>query len=153
MRPYRFTRAPLPLALALALPGQAGADSGDGVDLAPGNALLARGLLDEAADARGTSWLRPGQRRSPAGHLYGCPLEVPTPEQLGEWTYDGRMQLGWIGTYGDTGNALWNRYVRWDSGMVLGLLELALRRPADGSYADLRASRISSDDGFIEAAF
>lgn len=153
MCPYRFTRAALPLALALALPGQAGADSGDGVDLAPGNALLARGLVDEANDARGTSWLRPGQRRSPAGNLYGCPLEVPTPEQLGEWTYDGRLQLGWIGTYGDTGNALWNRYVRWDSGMVLGLLELALRRPADGSYADLRASRISSDDGFIEAAF
>ncbi len=151
MRPYRFARAALPLALALAV--QAGADSGDGVDLTPGNALLARGLADQAGDARGTSWLRPGQRRSPAGNLFGCPLETPTPEQLGEWTYDGRLQLGWIGIYGDTGNALWNRYVRWDSGMVLGLLEIALRRPADGSYAELRASRLSSDDGFIEAAF
>ncbi|WP_257388775.1 MtrB/PioB family outer membrane beta-barrel protein [Tahibacter caeni] len=153
MRPHRFARAALPLALAFAPAAPAAADSGDGVDLAPGNALLANGLADAAPDARGTSWLRPGQRRSPAGHLYGCPLEPPTVEELGEWIYDGRMQLGGVVVNGDEDNALWNRYVRWDSGLVLGLLEIALRRPADGSYAELRASRLGSDDGFIEAAF
>ena len=96
-------------------------DGVDGVDLAPGNALLAKGLADEAPDARGTSWLRPGQRRSPAGNLYGCPLEPPALEQIGEWSYDGRLQLGWVVANGDEDNALWNRYVRWDSGLVLGL--------------------------------
>ena len=150
----RYVRAALPLALLLALPAAVSADSGSGVDMAFGNPLLqGRAAAGDDTDPRGTSWLRPGQRRSPAGLLYACPLEPPTFERLGDWEYDGHVQLGWIGAFGDDDNALWNRYVRWDSGLVLGLIDIALRRPDDGSYASLRASRISSDDAFFDAAF
>lgn len=154
MRSQSFARAALPLAVLMVLSAGSRADSGSGVDTEFGNALLTRmGGVNETPDARGTSWLRPGQRRSPGGHLYSCPLELPTLQEFGGWDVDARVQLGWIGSYGDDDNALWNRYVRWDSGLVLGLLDLALRRPADGSYATVRASRLSSDDAFFEAAF
>lgn len=148
-----YVRAAVSLALLLALPSTR-ADSGSGVDQDFSNALLARrGVADDTPDARGTSWLRPGQRRSPAGHLYGCPLEPPTFARIGEWDYAGRAQFGWLVTGGDDDNALWNRYVAWDSGLVLALLDIALRRRDDGSHAQLRASRISSDDAFLEATF
>src|SRR5690349_16703669 len=118
-----FVRAALPLALLLALPAAVNADSGSGVAVALSNPLQqGRAAAGDDTDERGTSWLRPGQRRSPAGLLYGCPLEPPTFTPIGEWDYDGHVQLGWIGTFGDDGNALWNRYVRWDSGLVLGLI-------------------------------
>lgn len=147
-----FTRAALPLAVLMALSASSRADSGGGP--VSGNTLPARAIgANGTPDARGTSWLRPGQRRSPSGHRYSCPLEPPALWEIGGWEAGGRVQLGWIGAYGDADNALWNRYVRWDSGLVLGLLDFALRRPADGSYANVRASRLSSDDAFFEAAF
>src|SRR6478672_2203328 len=105
-----LARAALPLAVLMVLSATSRADSGSGVDMELGNALLVRaGGTNETPDARGTSWLRPGQRRSPSGNLYSCPLEPPTLEKIGEWEIDGHVQLGWIGTYGDDGNALWNR--------------------------------------------
>lgn len=146
--------APLTLALLLALPMAVRADSGVGVDSVRANKLdPSAGAAGAPADARGTSWLRPGQSRSPSGNLYECPLLPPSLQQAGEWEYDGHVQVGYLSAFGDDDNALWNRYVAWDSGLVLGLLEIALRRPADGSYADVRASRISSDDAFFDAAF
>lgn len=150
----RLPLAPLTLALLtlLAAP-RLRADSGVGVDSARANKLDPSGMAGTQADPRGTSWLRPGQSRSPSGQLYECPLLPPTVATLGEWEYAGHVQLGYLATGGDDGNALWNRYVAWDSGLVLGLLEIALRRPADGSYAQVRASRLSDDDAFFEAAF
>ncbi|MBL8298323.1 MAG: MtrB/PioB family outer membrane beta-barrel protein [Rhodanobacteraceae bacterium] len=154
MPALRYVRASLPLALLLVLPAATKADSGRGVDVAFDNALLqGRAAAGSSGDPRGTSWLRPGQRRSPAGLLYVCPLQPPSLADLAGWEYAAHLQLGWTGAFGDDGNALWNRYVRWDSGLVLGLLEVALRRPEDGSYASLRASRISSDNAFFDAAF
>jgi Putative outer membrane beta-barrel porin, MtrB/PioB len=147
-------RCTLALAVSLALCGAAQADSGTSVGLRGGNELLAnQGGGAAAADPRGSSWLRPGQRRSPSGNLYACPLEAPELQDLGDWRYAGHVQFGYLSTGIDDSNALWNRYVAWDSGLVLGLLEIALRRPADGSYVDVRASRISSDDQFLQAAF
>lgn len=149
-----FAIAALPLALLSALPLAVRADSGSSLASPSGNAF---GMRSDSAgplrDERGTSWLRPGQRRSPSANLYVCPLEPPSWQRIGEWEFDGRMQLGYLASSGDEDNALWNRYVRWDSGLILGLIELALRRPEDASYASLRASRISSDDAFLEATF
>jgi len=56
----------------------ASADSGVGVDLWRGNRLDPNaGASSEPPDARGTSWLTPGQRRTPTGNLYMCPAEPP----------------------------------------------------------------------------
>lgn len=130
------------------------ADSGVGVDTWRANKLdPAAGATIEGCDARGTSWLVPGEHRSPGGNLYACPPPVPQPDEHGDWQYYGVLQLGYLATGGDDGNALWNRYVDWDSGLVLGLLELSAERPQDGSYANVRASRLSGDDQYYQAVF
>ena len=41
----------------------------------------------------------------------------------------------------------------WDSRPVLGLLDYTWERPDDGTYANVRASRISDDDEYYQAVF
>ncbi|MDC8014471.1 MtrB/PioB family outer membrane beta-barrel protein [Tahibacter soli] len=138
----------------LATPLFAAADTGAGVDTWRASKLdPTAGAASATPDPRGTSWLSPGQRRSPGGMLYLCPAEPPDLTDAGDWAWYGNVQFGYLSTSGDDGNALWNRYVAWDSGLVLGLLQLSARRAADGSYADVRANRTSEDDAFFEAAF
>lgn len=147
-------RRSLLTAALLAAPPFAFADSGAGVDTWRASRLdPTAGRASDTPDARGTSWLRPGERRSPTGYLYQCPIETPALADAGDWRYAGHVQFGYLSTYGDDRNALWNRYVAWDSGLVLALLELSARRDADGSYLDVRANRTSDDDAFFEAAF
>ena len=130
------------------------ADSGVGVDTWRANKLdPAAGATIAGCDDRGTSWLNAGQRRSPTGNLYACPPPSPQPDEHGDWRYYGVLQLGLLGTSGDDRNALWNRYVDWDSGLILGLLDTTFERPDDGSYANVRASRISDDDQYYQAVF
>ncbi|MFI4969085.1 MAG: MtrB/PioB family outer membrane beta-barrel protein [Lysobacterales bacterium] len=130
------------------------ADSGVGVDTWRANKLdPSAGASIAGCDDRGTSWLIAGQRRSPSGNLYACPPPSPQPDEHGDWRYYGVLQLGLLGTSGDDRNALWNRYVDWDSGLILGLLDMTFERPDDGSYANLRASRISDDDQYYQAVF
>jgi hypothetical protein len=137
------------LASALALPLAAIADTGVGVDLWQGNKLdPAAGGASRMVDARGTSWLGPGEHRTPTGNLIMCPAQPPRVTEAGDWRYYGILQLGWLGTSGDDDNALWNRYADWDSGLVLGLLAVHAERPGDGSYVDARASRISETDQY-----
>jgi len=138
----------------LAAPTIAAADTGAGVDTWRASKLdPTAGAANATPDARGTTWLAPGQRRSPSGNLYLCPAEPPDLTDAGDWAWYGHVQFGYLSTSGDDRNAAWNRYVAWDSGLVLGLLELSARRAADGSYADVRANRTSDDDAFFEAAF
>ncbi|MEO5624242.1 MAG: MtrB/PioB family outer membrane beta-barrel protein [Dokdonella sp.] len=141
------------LALAIAaLPGYA--DSGVGVDTWRANKLdPAAGNALRPCDVRGTSWLVPGQHRSPTGNLYTCPPTSPQPDEHGDWQNYGVLQIGLLGTGGDANNAMWNRYVAWDSGLILGLLDVSFERPDDGSYANLRASRLSDDDQYYQAVF
>lgn len=144
----------LPLALAIAATMPAGADSGVGVDLWRGNRLDPNaGASSEPLDARGTSWLAPGQRRTPTGNLYMCPAEPPQTRERGEWISYGVIEVGAVATSGDDHNAQWNRYVDWDSGLILGLLDYTFERPDDGTYANIRASRISDDDEYYQAVF
>lgn len=144
----------LPLACTLAVMVPAHADSGVGVDTWRANKLdPSAGATANGCDERGTSWLIEAQRRTPTGHLYACPPPSPRPDEHGNWRYYGILQLGYLGTGGDDRNALWNRYADWDSGLILSLLDLSFERPDDGSYANVRASRLSDDDQYYQAVF
>lgn len=130
------------------------ADSGVGVDTWRATKLdPSAGAGVEGCDERGTSWLVPGQRRTPSGSLYACPPAAVPAHERGDWRYSGVLQFGYLATGGDDDNALWNRYAFWDTGPVLGLLAVDAERPADGSYASLRATRISDDDQYYQLAF
>jgi hypothetical protein len=130
------------------------ADTGVGVDTWRANKLdPTAGAATETIDARGTSWLTDGVHRSPTGNLYLCPAEPPETSDHGDWISYGTLQIGAIATGGDDDNFLWNRYVHWDSGLILGLLDYTWERPEDGTYANVRASRISDDDEYYQAAF
>jgi hypothetical protein len=150
------TQALLPLTLtALSLAcSLARADTGVGVDTWRANKLdPTAGAASQDNDGRGTSWLTPGVHRSPTGNLYMCPAEPPDVSEHGEWISYGTLEIGGVATGGDDKNALWNRYMHWDSGLVLGLLDYTWERPDDGTYANARASRISDDDEYYQAVF
>ncbi|HET9033898.1 MAG TPA: MtrB/PioB family outer membrane beta-barrel protein [Dokdonella sp.] len=156
MSPHRLhtllRKLPLAAAILLALP--AFADSGVGVDTWLGNKLDPNaGAHIAGCDPRGTSLMAPGQRRSPTGNLYNCPSPPPLIKKRGDWDTYGVIQFGLVSTSGDDRNAWWNRYVDWDSGFILGLLEFSAERAADGSYVNVRASRISDDDAYFQAVF
>ena len=143
---------PLTLAVTIALPALA--DSGVGVDTWRANKLdPTAGATAAGCDENGTSWLQSGEHRSPTGNLYNCPPPSPQTSDHGEWQSYGVMQVGAVATSGDDRNALWNRYVDWDSGLILALLDFNIERADDGSYANVRASRISDDDEYYQAVF
>lgn len=150
IRPNRMRH--LVLAVAAALPLGAAADSGVGVDLWIANKFdPSAGAAADPKDPRGTTWLRPGEKRTPTGTLYACPTEPPRLDGSGAWKqYDASIQFGYLAIGGDADSALWRRYAGWDQGFVLGLLELHFVRPSDGSYIDLRASHISEHDQYIK---
>jgi hypothetical protein len=144
----------LPLVCAIAA-AAAQADSGIGVDTWRGNKLdPTAGSRSRTPDEDGTSWLKPGQNRSPTGNLYPGPYTPPQPETYGDWRGYGTLEVGvlMIPT-GDERNALWNRYADWDDGPILGLLDYTLERPSDGTYANFRGSRLSDDDEYYQATF
>ena len=153
MRTHRRCRLlPLTLAITVALP--AWADSGVGVDTWRANKLdPTAGAAPAGCDARGTSWLQADEHRSPTGHRYNCPPPPPQPSRHGDWQGYGVLRIGAVATGGDEGNALWNRYADWDSGLILALLDYTVERADDGTYANVRASRISDDDEYYQAAF
>lgn len=130
------------------------ADSGVGIDTWRANQLdPTGGKAGEACDARGTTWLSPLQHRSPTGNLYDCPAQPAQTHALGDWLYYGDLQLGYVGT-GDQRYALWNRYADWRSDQpILGLLDVHAERPSDGSYAEVRGSRISEEDQYFQALY
>ena len=143
----------LPLILAIAaMPTQA--DSGVGVDTWRANKLdPTAGAASVGCDERGSSWLVPGEHRSPTGNLYICPPPSPHADEHGDWQYYGVLQLGYLGTDGGSGNALWNRYADWTGDLILGLLDMSFERAADGSYANVRASRLNDDDQYYQAVY
>jgi hypothetical protein len=129
------------------------ADSGIGVDTWRANKLdPTGGQASEACDENGTTWLSPLEHRSPTGNLYDCPT-APSPEHsLGDWLYYGLLQLGYVNT-GDDRYALWNRYSDWKANQGVGVLDLHFERPSDGTYAEVRGSRIDDDDQYYQAVY
>ena len=130
------------------------ADTGVGVDTWRANKLdPTAGQAIEPIDTSGTTWLAPGQHRSPTGNLYGTPSAPPKPENLSVWQFYGTLDVGYLATGGEQ-YALYDRYTRWPrDNPVLDLLDLNFERPSDGSYAEVRASRISAEDQYYEAVY
>ena len=127
------------------------ADSGIGVDTWLGNKLdPTGGAFARIPDQNGTSWLVEGVRRTPTGNLLLNPAEPQPLEEYGSWLVRGLVQIGGTVTSGDDRNRLWNRYVHWGDGFVLGLIEVEAVRPEDGSYVELRGSRLSGEDDYAD---
>ena len=148
----RLKTATLPLAMLLGLcAGPVLAqDSGTGIDLSFGNKLDPTGGAPTDCDPRGMSWLHANHKRSPTGAIYICAPEI-LYSQVGDWQRSGHLSLGWLSTGGDDQSPNWLRFSDWDDGFVLGLLGLEFLRPYDGTYVELRASRISSDNQYLKA--
>src|ERR1700738_1096268 len=109
MRKLRLTAA---LGL-LAEPAAVWADSGVGDDPSLANKLgPSGGQATKPLDSDGTSWLEPGQHRSPTGSLYGTPTDEPHPHNSSVWLVYGTFDGGYLHTPG-TKTALYDRYTRW----------------------------------------
>ena len=141
-------------AALLLIPAIALADSGVGVDTWRANKLdPTGGMASQLCDADGTSWLSPLEHRSPTGNLYNCPPESPLAFRLGDWVYYGVLEFGYVHA-GEDRYALWNRYTDWrENQPVLSSLDLHFERPSDGSYAEVRGSRINDDDQYYQAVY
>ncbi|MBS0584004.1 MAG: MtrB/PioB family outer membrane beta-barrel protein [Proteobacteria bacterium] len=153
--PKKSSSLRLPALVCMVATGAvAHADSGIGVDTWRGNKLDPTGGMNpESCDADGTSWLSPLQHHTPTGNLYNCPSESPLAHELGEWLYYGVLQVGYTGI-GDHPYALWNRYADWRGDKaILGLLDVHFENPSDGSYAEVRGSRISEEDQYYQAVY
>jgi hypothetical protein len=139
------------VAVIAAMPPPAIADTGVGVDLQLGNKLDPTGgvgLL--GCDPRGGSWLLDTAHRTPTGNLYTCPPPVRERRAAGDWLLSGEIDFGALNLSGDKDNFLFQRYSDWSDGFLLGGLRLNAERPYDGSYLDLRASRISDHDQYYK---
>jgi Putative outer membrane beta-barrel porin, MtrB/PioB len=129
------------------------ADSGVGVDTWRGNVLdPTGGQASERCDEDGTSWLSPVVHRSPTGNLYDCPWEPPLVRALGDWEHYGVLELGYVNT-GNDRFASYNRYSDWKANQAVGSLDLHFERPSDGTYAEVRGSRIDDDDQYYQAVY
>jgi hypothetical protein len=151
----RVMRNPCLVALAplLFIPVIAWADSGVGVDTWRANKLdPTGGQATQALDPDGTSWLVPGQRRSPTGNLYGTPAEGLHPETLSVWQIYGTFDVGVLHSSGEK-TALYDRYTRWPTNGPVFDFDVNAERPSDGSYAEVRGSRISAEDQYYEAVY
>jgi Putative outer membrane beta-barrel porin, MtrB/PioB len=129
------------------------ADSGVGVDTWRGNVLdPTGGQASQQCDEDGTSWLSPLEHRSPTGNLYDCPSEPPLVRALSDWVHYGVLEFGYVNT-GDDRFALYNRYADWKANQGVGLLDLHFERPSDGTYAEVRGSRVDDDDQYYQAVY
>lgn len=147
-RPLRWTL----LALALAATGAHAQDSGLGVDLHFGNGLDPTGGSAQACDPDGATWIAGDRKRTPTGFLYACPQDrgEPQPWASGSWVGAARVSLGYAHLSGDENNTQWRRFNDYEDGLLFGA-QFQAYRTADGSYADLRASRVSDNNQYVRA--
>lgn len=152
------SRLTLCMVLLLIAPFARAQDSGLGIDLQFGNALDPSGLEPSSGigtlgcDPDGASWLTSVRKRTPTGFLYACPPDHPEFLLGGEWQYRGAFSVGYLGLSGDQDNMLFSRYSNWDDGLYLGG-SFRYEKPSDGSYFDVRASRINDDDQYLRALY
>jgi len=148
----RITRV-VSIAVLLAAPTMSLADSGVGVDTWRANKLdPTGGQLLEPLDPNGTSWLTPGEHRSPTGNLYGDPPADPLTEPVSVWLVYGNFDVGYLHTSGEK-TALFDRYTRWPTNGPGFDFDVNAERPSDGSYAELRGSYISEEDQYYQAVY
>src|ERR1700677_1266928 len=83
-----------PAIILLVAPALSWGDTGVGVDTWRANKLDSTGgQATEVLDPDGTSWLEPGQHRSPTGNLYGKPTDEPNLEHLSVWLFYGTFDV------------------------------------------------------------
>jgi hypothetical protein len=142
-----------PIVGLLTAPLLSRADSGVGVDTWRSNKLdPTGGLLLEPLDPNGTSWLVPGQHRSPTGNLYDEPSADPLTEPVSVWLVYGTFDVGYLHTSGEK-TALFDRYTRWPTNGPAFDFDLNAERQSAGSYAELRGSYISEEDQYYQAVY
>jgi hypothetical protein len=128
-------------------------DSGVGVDTWRANKLdPTGGEAFDVLDPYGTSWLVPGQHRSPTGNLYEAPTAEPSLERLDDWLIYGTLDVGYLHSSGEK-TALFDRYTRWPTNGAAFDVDVTAERPSDGSYLQLRGSSISSEDQYYQAVY
>jgi hypothetical protein len=142
------------IGVALLVPAAlAWGDSGVGVDTWRANKLDSTGgQATEPLDPAGTSWLEPGQHRSPTGNLYDEPPTEPPTENLSVWLIYGTFDVGYLHTTGER-TALFDRYTRWPANGESFDFDVNAERPSDGSYAQVRGSFISAEDQYYQAVY
>lgn len=129
------------------------ADTGVGVDTWRANKLdPTGGQATKALDPNGTTWLAPGEHRSPTGNLYQNPTEPPFPDRAGVWEIYGTFDIGYLHS-GDEKYALYDQYTRWPTDGAAFDFDVNAERPSDGSYAEVRGSRISTEDQYYQAVY
>jgi hypothetical protein len=137
----------------LLTPAVGWSDSGMGVDTWRATKLdPTGGEAIQPPDPDGTSWLEPGQHRSPTGNFYEYPKVDPAVEHLNDWLIYGNFDLGYLHTSGEK-TALFDRYTRWPTNGAAFDFDVNAERPSDGSYAELRGSSISSEDQYYQAVY
>jgi Putative outer membrane beta-barrel porin, MtrB/PioB len=142
-----------PFAALLAVPVLTWADSGVGVDTWLANKLdPTGGNATETVDPNGTSWLEPGEHRTPTGSLYPSPAQPPNTGNLYAWQIFGKFDFGFLNTSGSK-TALYDRYTRWPTDGPVFDADLHMERPSDGSYAEVRGSHISAEDQYYLAVY
>ena len=62
------------------------------------------------------------------------------------------LELGYVHA-GDDRYALWNRYTDYRENQPVGSIDMHFERPSDGSYAEVRGSRINDDDQYYQAVY
>jgi hypothetical protein len=141
------------VAMLLLLPAAGWSDSGVGVDTWRASKLDPTGGEElQAPDTDGTSWLEPGQHRSPTGSLYMIPRQPAESENLSDWLVYGTFDLGYLHTGGEK-TALFDRYTRWPTNGAALQFDVNAERASDGSYAEVRGSLISSEDQYYQAVY
>ncbi|MBW2419149.1 MAG: MtrB/PioB family outer membrane beta-barrel protein [Deltaproteobacteria bacterium] len=121
-----------------------------------GNALNPSGReLALEIDDRGMSYLRKPARRTPSGFLYAPPPRSPQYQELGDgWLWRGSAELGYLGSYGDTSVARFERFADLQdgsspaNGFLFGDLALSLRRPESAFYVDFHGGSLGRDDQY-----
>jgi len=151
-RKKKLERRLLVLALA-AIPGMAWAqDSGLGVDLQFGNPLDPGGQNVHGCRPDGSSWLNDERKHTPTGAMFACAPDYPDFKTGQAWRYRGTFGIGYISVSGDEDNAAWRRFSNYEDGLILGA-NLRFEKPADGHYADVRASVINEDSYYLRTVF
>jgi len=80
------------------------------------------------------------------------PAEGLHPESLSVWQIYGTFDVGILHSSGEK-TALYDRYTRWPTNSPTFDFDVNAERPSDGSYAEVRGSRISAEDQYYEAVY
>lgn len=119
---------------------------------ATGTALDPAGEPSRVIDLRGLSVRRPRPRRTPSGFVNPEPFAPVVGREVAPgWWLHGSLELGYLGSAGDTEEARYERYADWSPGLLARDLVFGLRSSERDVSADLRALDLGRDDALYVA--